>query len=297
MTGNTGNTGNTGKTGNTGNVGNVGGGGGLFYPDRVDLPFTFAVLQGQNPPLDSDVTALRKFPMPLWDQQWLSWLVLQDFATTTWQTCPFSTPGAQIPTKLADIEAELGNLEKAAIDERPDALGEILGQADEFLTYFIQVLGINTTAFPNTRQLLHIGNLVGSFAVMYYKASINRARPSQYMPALLPPIAVPGHASYPSGHSTQAHLVAACVALALPAPSAGVASPTTVALAGVPGDPTKPGALNVLADRIARNREIAGLHFPSDSAAGVELATYCLTLLKGLNSFKTVVTAAQKEWQ
>jgi membrane-associated phospholipid phosphatase len=222
--------------------------------------------------------------------------VLQDFATTKWQTCPFSTQGAKIPTKLADIEAELGTLEKAAIDERPDALGEILAQADEFLTYFIAVLGINTTAFPNTRQLLHIGNLVGSFAVMYYKASVNRARPSQLMPALLPPIAVPGHASYPSGHSTQAHLAAACVALAI-VDANGNPTATTVALAGVPGDPSKPGALNVLADRIARNREIAGLHFPSDSAAGVELAAYCLNLLQGLKSFKAVVTAAQKEWQ
>ncbi len=35
-----------------------------------------------------------------------------------------------------------------------------------------------------------------------------------------------------------------------------------------------------LADRIARNREIAGLHYPSDSAAGVALATAILPLLK-----------------
>jgi membrane-associated phospholipid phosphatase len=142
--------------------------------------------------------------------------------------------------------------------------------------------------------LLHIGNLVGTFAVMYYKDRVGRSRPSQVLPALLPSIAVPGHASYPSGHSTQAHLIAACVALALPGPTAGVPNPTTVALAGTPNNP---GALSVLAHRIARNREIAGLHFPSDSGAGVELAAYCFNLLQGPQSFKDVVSAAQKEWQ
>ena len=47
---------------------------------------------------------------------------------------------------------------------------------------------------------------------MHYKAKFNRERPSQVCPALLPPIPVPGHASYPSGHATQAHLMALCVA-------------------------------------------------------------------------------------
>ena len=105
----------------------------------------------------------------------------------------------------------------------------------------------------------------------------------------MPPIAVPGHAAYPSGHATQARLVAACAKLALPDPNdvSGLPNPTTVALSA---------ALDVLATRIARNREIAGLHYPSDSGAGAELATFCLDLLKSVQIFKDVVALAKAEW-
>ena len=51
---------------------------------------------------------------------------------------------------------------------------------------------------------------------MYYKDKFKRVRPSQLCPALMPPLAVPGHASFPSGHSTQAHLIAECLKLVLP---------------------------------------------------------------------------------
>src|SRR5262249_57034663 len=102
--------------------------------------------------------------------------------------------------------------------------------------------------------------------------------------ALLPPIQVPGHASYPSGHSTQAHLIAQCVQLALPA-----AGPLTAALSA---------DLDALAVRIARNREIAGLHYPSDSAAGLVLATGIVPLLNSaaVPAFTTALAAAQGEW-
>ena len=166
-------------------------------------------------------------------------------------------------------------------------LAEGIGPA----TIFVQTLGLSTNGFPNTRRLLHVGNLVGGFAVMYYKDKFKRVRPSQLCPALLPPIAVPGHASFPSGHSTQAHLAAACVKLALP-------KNNTLK--------TLSQALDVLAHRIARNREIGGLHYPSDSAAGKELADFALNLLmKDLppapgervkSRFTLTVEAAVKEW-
>jgi hypothetical protein len=65
-----------------------------------------------------------------------------------------------------------------------------------------------------------------------------------------------------------------------------------------------------LADRIARNREIAGMHYRSDSVAGKTLATNTynyfnansldtgLDLTAGLpRSFGDAVRAAQAEWQ
>jgi len=121
---------------------------------------------------------------------------------------------------------------------------------------------------------------------MHFKGQVttNRPRPSHVCPALLPPIQVPGHASYPSGHATQAHLIAKCVQLVLPA-AAAMTAPLTA-------------DLDALAARIARNREIAGLHYPSDSAAGLVLATGIVPLLNSaaVPPFTTALTAAQGEW-
>jgi membrane-associated phospholipid phosphatase len=103
-------------------------------------------------------------------------------------------------------------------------------------------------------------------------------------PALLPPLEVPGHASFPSGHSTQAHLMALCM---------------IDVIAGKPQTPTMAIDLWTLADRIARNREIAGLHYPSDSAAGVCLAFHVHALLQGATTqttYQAALTAAQAEW-
>jgi hypothetical protein len=137
-----------------------------------------------------------------------------------------------------------------------------------------------------TYRLLHIGSLIGHFAAMLYKAEFHVPRPPQLLPALLPPIPVPGHASYPSGHGTQSHLMTRCIAhlvsLELSAADAAV----------IVSDLTE------LANVIARNREIAGLHYPSDSVAGQLLAA---PLFNTLNSahvplFGDAVTAARSEW-
>jgi hypothetical protein len=55
----------------------------------------------------------------------------------------------------------------------------------------------------------------------------------------------------------------------------------------------------VLADRIARNREIAGLHYPSDTAAGIVLANQILPLLSGMaatSAYQTAIANAVTEW-
>jgi hypothetical protein len=115
---------------------------------------------------------------------------------------------------------------------------------------------------------------------------------------LLPPVPVPGHASYPSGHSTQAHLIAHCAGLVLPTAVQTVLQTN----------------LGALADRIGRNREIAGLHYPTDTAAGVTLAHGIAGLLDAdfavwnanqsdssspapkLPSYGAALAAAQAEW-
>jgi hypothetical protein len=57
-------------------------------------------------------------------------------------------------------------------------------------------------------------------------------------------------------------------------------------------------ALDVLADRVAYNREVAGVHYGMDSAAGAYGAQICLQMLNGLgpnSNFKTLLNAAKQE--
>ena len=55
--------------------------------------------------------------------------------------------------------------------------------------------------------------------------------------------------------------------------------------------------LDRLAERVSRNREVLGLHYPSDTAAGRNLAGQSLPLLLQCPTVAAYVTNAQKEWQ
>jgi hypothetical protein len=138
-----------------------------------------------------------------------------------------------------------------------------------------------------TFGLAAIAIRIGEFQVMHYKARYNRPRPSRLSPRLTPLIEVPGHASYPSGHSTQAHLVARCLEEVMP---------VEIALPCAALGKKAFGPLQCLADRIARNREVMGLHYPSDSSAGKHLADGTFELLKKCPTVKEMIAGAKSEW-
>ena len=149
-----------------------------------------------------------------------------------------------------------------------------------------------------------IGSLIALYTCLYWKGFYTRVRPSQLMPALMPPISIPGHASFPSGHATQSWLVSLCMQQALP----GFRLKTSSKL---PDDPQTgslcealtPG-LRQLARRIARNREIAGLHYPTDSVGGRRLADQVFSKIlfddtsatPPVKSYQDALTAARSEW-
>ncbi|WP_161495042.1 phosphatase PAP2 family protein [Caulobacter sp. BP25] len=93
--------------------------------------------------------------------------------------------------------------------------------------------------------------------IMYFKSVWMRPRPDHLDSSISTVIPAPGHPAYPSGHSTQAHLMA---------------------LVGyeICQDTTIRKALWAAADRIAQNREYAGVHYRSDSLCGAELAKQLL---------------------
>jgi membrane-associated phospholipid phosphatase len=108
------------------------------------------------------------------------------------------------------------------------------------------------------------------------------------MPALLPPVPVPGHPSFPSGHATQATLMALAVREAMTPQGAAISADNAA----------RASLLDTLAWRIGRNREIAGLHFESDSRAGAALAYEVFGHLKTRLSFDDALTRARAggEW-
>src|SRR6186997_1343785 len=94
----------------------------------------------------------------------------------------------------------------------------------------------NAKSAPATQALVAIAAHIGQFQVMQYKLQFNRARPSQYSPALLPPIEVPGHPAFPSGHATESFLIALCLERVMPA-----AASTPAGYAPVNPPPPYPG--------------------------------------------------------
>jgi membrane-associated phospholipid phosphatase len=182
------------------------------------------------------------------------------------------------------------------VEYRPEVLSEALAQMTDMVGFWAGLLMFSPYSHPWTFRLARTAIVVGEFVAMYYKRMYQRARPSQLSPTLMPPIAVPGHASYPSGHATQAYLLSLLLGAVMPSVVTTTLNPTATALKGTLPDTL----LDRLAERVARNREVLGVHYPSDSAAGNSLAGKTFTLLMQCPSLNTVSTGAvaraQAEW-
>ena len=134
---------------------------------------------------------------------------------------------------------------------------EIVEEADAPPSYYIRAFFLDEIRRPRSKALfLKCVGWAVPF-IMHYKHRWKRPRPTQIDPQISPVVVCPCHPAYPSGHSTQAHLVA--LVLGELSKQANV----------------KQAAL-AKAGRIAKNREFAGLHYESDSAAGVALANSLL---------------------
>jgi hypothetical protein len=179
------------------------------------------------------------------------------------------------------IQRELDMLE-ALMGYRDGVMSEAITQATSIIPYFQGLVGFTDASHPQTTNLCIIALNLGQFAVMLYKQQFNRPRPSQLRPALLPQFDVPGHASYPSGHSTESHLIAYVLRRVLEKYHPALEM------------------LHPLADRIALNREVMGLHYRSDSEAGKVLAERIDRVIGNVAGHETIIkqtlSDATKEW-
>ena len=97
---------------------------------------------------------------------------------------------------------------------------------------------------------------------MRFKHVFASTRPVEMSPQIQPMIPTPGHGSWPSGHATEAFIVATVLEALLNATNPAAANGSACR-----------EQLQRLAARIAVNRTVAGVHFPVDSAVGRLLGT------------------------
>ncbi len=157
-------------------------------------------------------------------------------------------------TSAAVVTDEIHALLALMADDRDRYMPEILAQADGAALYWLQLLNLGGGEKPGTHAVIAYAQRVGEMVALHYKNKFTRVRPSALCPGLLVPFGPPRHPAFPSGHALTGHLTSALLR-------------KIQALEDYKGN-----ELDWLARRVAMNRERAGLHYASDSAAGKLLA-------------------------
>jgi acid phosphatase (class A) len=134
--------------------------------------------------------------------------------------------------------------------------------------------GFTPANLPLTVALFHHIGMDEASVVGASKREFDRPRPFTVEPRLDPVIARPASASYPSGHSTWAYATALVLADMVPERRAQILA---------------------RADEFARNREVAGVHYPSDVQAGRLAGTTLAAMLFDCRPFESEEAAARTE--
>ena len=142
-------------------------------------------------------------------------------------------------------------------DQRVERTAEILSQLTDLISPFGAVLPLHPERHRWTFELLQVALEAVSLIEMQCKHLLACRRPNEFSAQVHPMIQTPGHGALPSGHATEAFLVATLLRdLAQTAPHQPHLAEQQ---------------LLRQAARIAQNRTAAGVHFPVDSAAGATL--------------------------
>ncbi|WP_457319707.1 phosphatase PAP2 family protein [Roseateles sp. P5_E11] len=163
--------------------------------------------------------------------------------------------------------------------ERPARDSQIRAQATAVWRDVQRVLG-PLASHPETEAVLVTLWCNLGAPLFYFKRKFARGRPAiccEDLNCMFPKgdDFYPAHPAYPSGHSMQAHALAYFYAQLFPSLT---------------------DRLMAAAADIARNREVAGLHYPSDSQAGKLLASQVVDMLFQSPSFCHAAKLAAAEW-
>lgn len=157
-------------------------------------------------------------------------------------------PNEKIFIQQLDLVANYAEL-------REDRGAEVMAQMNGGAPFWASIVGLTTHRHKYTLELLDLAMSLATHVEMRFKHAFACPRPVELSPQIQPMIPTPGHASWPSGHATEAYMTCA------------------VLQALVPHGEKYREQLERLAARIAVNRTVAGLHYPIDSAVGRLLGT------------------------
>jgi hypothetical protein len=209
-----------------------------------------------------------------------NWLEAGDLA---WQPDPGlrDDPGweAEKTRAWTVVLSEVRELQQPMQDDRERYLSETDIQADGLADYFLHFIAASQGRHPWTIELVNCGLAIGNIAYMSYKQKFKRVRPSFLCPGLIPAFGPPAHPAFPSGHSFLGHFIAL---LLLEIPGlykrygifAGGEGDVGEAVSAdtLKGRDPIPSPMFWLSQRLAKNRERLGVHYPSDSFASRHLA-------------------------
>lgn len=182
-------------------------------------------------------------------------------------------PANSSPRTRAEL-AHLHEIREVRAEKRTDVRRELTSDGFQFGKLRYGDL-LKSTDRPATRRMLDAMTPDLSLVIFSLKHRHDRVRPSVLDSKLGHLFPVPGHPAYPSGHSTQAFAIAHLLEEL---------------------DPENAETYRKDALRIARNREIAGFHYPSDTEAGRLAARQFVALLLADPRFKALLETAKKEW-
>lgn len=202
-------------------------------------------------------------------------------------TSPLGSPLRRFIWEMIDIpappgpdytrfETELLLDMQGNVEERRRRHPDILLESTLDLTAFTRPLSIEGQhGYAGTYSLFFTTLALCEYVGLIYKDRFGRARPNQFEPRLRPLLPNPSHSSYPSNHAFQCFSIAYAFSTLLPEHPASA-------------------ELFAIAQRVAENREWAGLHYPSDTAAGKEMAQRFLPYL--VEACADMLGAAREEW-
>jgi membrane-associated phospholipid phosphatase len=173
-----------------------------------------------------------------------------------------NAPIVTIKRPSIDLLRKQLELVRAYLDQRADRLVEIVTQVGFPTDYFASILGLTGARNAKTFELIALTQVLAAHVAMLTKHALACRRPDRLSASVMPMLPTPGHPTFPSAHATEAFAVAVVLE--------GLLSDPAVA----PFFPHKGRTVDLLyklAERIAVNRTVAGVHFPVDTWAGAAL--------------------------